>query len=207
MLRRSPRAKLVTISIWALVAISLFIGLDSLITFRSLSNSYGNRKKYLVANVNLLQGSPIKVTDLGIREFFSKDAPKGALESSLIHHEIFAKISIPKGSILTSSMVSKTTTDTIDDENRIMFVPSKERLNNSIGSFADLIYVSPDGYGSEIVAYKARILFDVGSSKRENGSQEQYPGYFVEITSQEAQDLTTALASSDVRFALIRNSD
>ena len=196
MLRRSPRAKLVTISIWALVAISLFIGLDSLITFRSLSNSYGNRKKYLVANVNLLQGSPIKVTDLGIREFFSKDAPKGALESSLIHHEIFAKISIPK-----------TTTDTIDDENRIMFVPSKERLNNSIGSFADLIYVSPDGYGSEIVAYKARILFDVGSSKRENGSQEQYPGYFVEITSQEAQDLTTALASSDVRFALIRNSD
>ena len=83
-----------------------------------------------------------------------------------------------------------------------MFVPTKDKLDSSIGSIADLMYVSPDGYGSETIAYDAKILYEIDKKTDDDSVGDPNPGYFVEISSQEAQDLTTALASGDVRFAL-----
>ena len=205
MLKRSPKSKLTTAAIWLMAAIALFVGLDSLLTFKSLANSYGQRNQYLVAKTQLTEGSLITKTQLEKKELFSNDAPKGALKAESIDKNFFANQTIPAGTFLTESMVSKSAIDTIDSDNRIMFVPTKDRLDSSIGSIADLMYVSPDGYGSEIIAYEAKILFDIENKQIDDISQDPNPGYFVEITSQEAQDLTTALASGDVRFALLRN--
>jgi Flp pilus assembly protein CpaB len=205
MLKRSPRSKISTITISIAILIAIYIGLDSLLAFRALANSHGQRKQYLVAKTKLTSGSSIDKTDLEIKELFSNDAPIGAIDAKQIDRIYFAKLTIPKGTFLTEAMISNSAINTIDRDNRIMFVPSKDKLDSSIGTFADLLYVSPDGYGSEIIAYQAKILFDIGDSKEDGFSEETNPGYFVEITNEEAQNLTTALASGEVRFALLRN--
>ena len=202
MLKRSPKSKLATVFIWVMASIALYIGVDSLLTFRSLVNSHGQRKSYLLTKSQLSTGSPIPNSHLATKELFSNDAPSGAIESTALNQQYFAKESIPAGTFLTKSMISKTAIDTIDSDNRIMFVPTKDKLDSSIGSIADLMYVSPDGYGSETIAYDAKILYEIDKKTDDDSVGDPNSGYFVEISSQEAQDLTTALASGDVRFAL-----
>ncbi len=205
MLKRSPKSRIINFAIYLIVIVAVFIGADSLLTFRTLANSYGTRDTYLIAKSRIASGSPIKKSELAKKEMFSSDAPQGALKANSIKTTFFAKETIIAETMITKEMVSTSAIDTVNRNNRIMFVPSKDNLNSSIGTLADLISVSPDGYGSEIIAHEAKILFDIDNLELDENLENPSPGYFVEITSQEAQDLTFALASGEVYFAILRN--
>lgn len=203
MLKRSPKSKIASISGAILVLIAVYITFDSLITLRSLAHNHGTRKGYYVLTHNISRGSMIQNSDFSVHEMFSRDAPNNAFEGNNTPESFYAKFDLVKGSIISSDMTSKKVASTIDEGNRIIFVPTKDSLEESFTNKTDLLSVSPDGFGPITLATDARILFDLTPNTNSDNSQNPNPGYFVEVTELEAGAIAQALSQSDVRFALV----
>lgn len=132
---------------------------------------------------------------------FSKDAPKGAL-ISMPNRRKFAKLDIPKGSILTESMLSQSPIDFSENQKRIIFIPTKDKFSKDISTRADLISVSPDGFGAQTISTDVKIMFDLSAEIQESNSTQDNAGYFVEIDELDAEEIVQALSTGEVRFAL-----
>lgn len=132
---------------------------------------------------------------------FARDAPKGALVA-MPNRKKFAKLDIPKGSILTESMLSQSPIDFSENQKRIIFIPTKDKFSKDISTRADLISVSPDGFGAQTIAADVKIMFDLSAEIQESNSAQDNPGYFVEIDELDAEEIVLALSTGEVRFAL-----
>ena len=207
MLKRSPKSKISTAFSTLIVLIAICLGTDALLSFYRMQNSYGIRKDFLFTKSPISSGSILKIEDLERKSLFTLDAPTNAIEANSFEQGRYSKIDIPAGVFVSSSMISETAVETIENENRIMFVPTKDKIDSSISTHADLLYVAPDGFGSETIATNAKIHFDLSENTEDDDIQNQHEGYFVEITELEAEELTVALASGEVRFAMIKKPD
>ena len=203
MLKRSPRSRLATVLLVVVSIIATYIVLDALLTLRSLAHNHGTRHTYFIVTRNLAKGSVLTSSDFKAHAMFSGDAPTGATTSQPT--KLFTRSDIAEGTILTKNMLSKTAESLIDEDNRILFIPTSDILDESISTTTDLVSVSSDDFGARYIAYDATILFDL-SPPDSSQYQENNHGYFVEVTQDEAADITQALSQGDVRFALRRNN-
>ncbi len=203
MLKRSPRSRLATVLFVVVSIIATYIVLDALLTLRSLAHNHGPRHTYFIVTRNLARGSILTSSDFKTHAMFSGDAPTGAITSQPT--KLFIRSDIAEGTILTKNMMSKTAESLIDEDHRILFIPTSDVFDGSISTTTDLVSVTSDGFGAQYIAYDAKILFDL-SPPESSQYQESNPGYFVEVTQEEAADITQALSQGDVRFALRRNN-
>ena len=100
---------------------------------------------------------------------------------------------------ITTDMTTHTISSAFDNETRVMFIPSHDHLTSTMGNRTDLLSASTDGSYSHYVAHDATIIY--GNESKDN------PGYFVSVTPDEAEEITTALAQGDIRFALRKSND
>lgn len=200
MLTRSPRSKFTTYALLAVGAIAGLIAINSIIQLRSLSQSYGERKTYFSANQDIPKGSRITAEKISTHEMFSADRPKGALDFNPAKHAYFAATDIPENAILTGNTISKKAISNSDTNSLVIFVPTKETIDENISNRADVIAVDPEGFGAETIASNARIFFDFSFGKEQD--QNSNPGYFIEVEKDQAEDIAFALSTGDVRLAL-----
>jgi hypothetical protein len=212
-LKRSPTSKYLSLVTSAGIVIILIIIFTTINTWRSETLNHGKRIKYYSTNSNFYKGEEISISDLITHEMYSKDAPKNSIKASEldINRSLYANFDIPKNSILQKNMLVKTIESTLDEDSRIIFIPTNDKITSELAQYADIIATLPDGYGSEVIAYEAKILFDAKGQVSNNDSTEntdsQNAGYFVQVTSEEAQSISTALSTGDLHFALKKSID
>lgn len=203
MLKRSPKNKATTVVVTILCLVAVYIAADSLIKFRSLTQNHGSRTVYFEVAKQISRGDQLNGSQFKKHEMFSNDAPNKAI-SNISSLTGYSKYDLEQGTILTSDMIEKTASDIIDDQMRIMFIPTKDQLSKQAGTAADLLSVDSEGYSADYVATNVKILYDL--NPKNTDEQTDNPGYFVEITEFEAQEIALALAHGDVRFALRQNA-
>ena len=198
MLTRSPRSRFATIVAGLSLAIAIVLTINMMMKLRS-QTSHGSRRSYAIVTQTLHRGDPLG-EHYSEHVMFSHDAPSDALTIDEISARSFARVDLAQGTIVTKNMLSKSQVDTSDNDERIVFIPTHEKLVPTLGSHADLIAVDPEGFGADTIATSARILFFPESDKDESG-------YFVSVTQEEALDIAFALTTGEVRFALTPLSD
>lgn len=202
MLKRSPKSKIFAVTGVLLAVVAAFIAIDALTTLNSLAHNHGRREKYFILKHDVSKSSKLSSNDFSVHEMFSGDAPQNAIRKSSLILKSFANSDLLEETILTSNMISADIGKTLDGDNRIIFIPTKDVLEKSYLSTTDLLSASPDGFGVDVLATHARILFDL-SPNNTRQSESNNPGYFLEVTQEEASSITQALSQSDVRFALV----
>lgn len=207
MLKRSPTSKYLSIAATTGAIIVVIVIFSTITTWRQETIDHGQRNKYYLVNNSFLKGDEITIDDLSEHEMFSKDAPKNSIETKTLSKDktMFANIDISKNSILQKNMLVESLDATLDDDYRIIFIPSTDKITSDIAQYSDIIATLPDGFGSEVIAYDAQILFDASpqiKSDSENNTESQDAGYFVKVTVDEASAISTALSTGDLHFAL-----
>jgi hypothetical protein len=201
MLKRSPRSKFVSIFAGIAAVIALYFVITSVTQLYVLSHDHGARKTYAVAKREIHAGDQITKDDVSKQQMFSGDAPTSAITFDAIGSQ-YSQYDMPAGSVILESALAKNYSSTVDSDERIVFIPTKEPLDKNLSNRTDLLAVDSQGFGSTYVARDALILFDVETS---NDTQKD-SGYFVRVTEDEAENIAQALSEGEIHFALVANN-
>lgn len=212
MLKRSPRSKYISIASAAGSIVIIFIMISTITTWREDTINHGTRKVYYTLKTNFVRGDEISKSDLKVHEMYSKDAPASAVDEKNIakYSSMYANLELAKNSILTKEMFVASIDSTLDEDARIIFVPSKDEISPELAHYADIIATASEGFGPEIVAENAEILFDAKpyvKPSSDNSSQDPNAGYFVRVSSEEAGAIANALATGELYLALKKSVD
>lgn len=207
MLKRSPRSKYITIASALGSIVIIFIMISTITTWREETINHGTRKVYYTLSTSFMRGDEIDKSDLKAHEMYSKDAPASAIDEKSItkYSSMYANLELAKNSILTKEMFVTSIDSTLDEDARIIFVPSKDEITPELAHYADIIATGSEGYGAEVVAENAEILFDAKpyvKSSSDNASENSNAGYFVRVSSEEAGAIANALSTGDLYLAL-----
>lgn len=204
MLKRSPGSKYITIATSLGAIAVVFVIFSTINTWRNETIKHGNRIDYFQLSSKYTKGEKIKYDDLIIHTMYSNDAPKNAIKADKIKNNqvMFADIDIAKNSILLDSMIVSSIDTMLDDDTRMIFIPTSDIVSSDIAKYADIIATFPNGFGSDVIATDAEIIYAVLPSRSStNKSENTNPGYFVRVTSDEATTISTALSTGELHFA------
>ena len=206
MLKRSPRSKYISIASSLGSVVVIFIMISTITTWRTNTINHGTRSVYYTLKAAFYKGDEITKSDLKAHEMYSKDAPTNAIDEKSLakYSSMYANLELSKNAIFTKEMFVTSIDSTLDEDSRIIFVPSNDVIAPELARFADIIATSSDGYGSEVIASDAEILFDAKPYEKsdDKSSQDLNAGYFVRVTSDEANAIANALATGELRLAL-----
>lgn len=207
MLKRSPRSKYMTIVSILGSLIITFIIISTITTWRSDAIEHGARQNYYLLKDSKNKGDEISKSDLVKHEMFENDAPPSAINERQINSSkpMYAKADLPKDVLLTKDMTVPNLESTIDEDLRMIFVPTKDKINANLARHTDIIATDSEGYGSEVIVENAEIVFSAISESKSKTAIDNESGYFVKVTVDEAQDISTALGTGELHFALRSN--
>ena len=204
-LKRSPSSKYINIAISFSVLLVIIIIITSLTSWRNQIVEHGVRKQYYILQNNIHAGENISMGKLKPHNMFSKDAPKNAIRVDDLdkNKKIYAKVDVLKNSILLKNMVINTMDESLDGDKRIIFIPTDDKITGSLGRYCDIIANYPEGYGAEIIATDAQIIFDTNIKEdTKNSGASDIAGYFFKVNSDEALSISSALATGEIHLAL-----
>ncbi len=201
MLQRSPKSKVLTsISLFLAIVATLLL-VDAIIDMRSLNQKYGQRTTFLVAQVDIELGQEIEDADLVSHEMFISDAPQGAFRKSDFSESFIALSPIQQGTIITKKMISSSNADSLDKNERIVFIPTQEKIDPQIAKHTDVIAIAQDRFSADTIASKAKIVFN----NSQNIETDQNLGYWIIVTQSEALRISQALSTGDVKLSLVKD--
>ncbi|MFN8015957.1 MAG: hypothetical protein U0R17_05055 [Acidimicrobiia bacterium] len=197
MLKRSPKSKSTIAATWFIAILLGYIIFSSTLKIYNYSNSFGQRETFLILNKEVKRGDQIDLSDFTKREMFTNDVPNNSLKN--IHEYKYFLLDLKPNTLITKNMLVKNFSEITTKDKRIVFIPSKEPLNENFSSKADLIATSEDGYSSFKVAEDVEILYGLTKNSKSNGDDK---GFFVEVTPDEATDIVQAMSTNSVHFAI-----
>ena len=207
MLKRSPKSKYISIASGISIVIITITIISTVSTWRDQTIEHGERKNYYLLRSNLLKGEKIQTSKLESHQMFANDAPKNAITQASLNKNkvLFANTNIRKNSILLKNMTTTSIDATLENNQRIIFIPTTDIINIDLAQYSDIIATIPDGFGSDVIAEDAEIIFDsslTSSSSATGVTENQDPGYYVIVSSDEALAISTALVTGELHMAL-----
>ena len=201
MLKRSPKSKYISIASGISIVIITITIISTVSTWRDQTIEHGERKNYYLLRSNLLKGEKIQTSKLESHQMFANDAPKNAITQASLNKNkvLFANTNLLKNMTTTSIDA------TLENDQRIIFIPTTDIINIDLAQYSDIIATIPDGFGSDVIAEDAEIIFDsslTSSSSATGVTENQDPGYYVIVSSDEALAISTALVTGELHMAL-----
>ena len=199
MLKRSPKSKYISIASGISIVIITITIISTVSTWRDQTIEHGERKNYYLLRSNLLKGEKIQTSKL--------ESHKNAITQASLNKNkvLFANTNIRKNSILLKNMTTTSIDATLENDQRIIFIPTTDIINIDLAQYSDIIATIPDGFGSDVIAEDAEIIFDsslTSSSSATGVTENQDPGYYVIVSSDEALAISTALVTGELHMAL-----